>query len=230
MSEVSSFGYHDVSPAHAPVQENLSCWSLVLCSQLLDQWLLSQIVTLGSHLGAKAAQGTVGYGHDLMVEQEPNEVRLGACWIQIDLVANGLVSRVAHDIREQLRVEVGDTDALGQTFVDEAFEAGPEYVHGHFGLRKEVVRPVQVVQVHVVSLQGFQGLAQGRLRVLVAVVPNLSGQKDLISLDFARFDTLSESLAHLCFIHSDGGSVDVAIADVGEGVLDALGVLVEERA
>ena len=98
MSEVSSFGYHDVSPAHAPVQENLSCWSLVLCSQLLDQWFLGQIVTLGSHLGAKAAQGTVGYGHDLMVEQEPNEVRLGACWIQIDLVANGLVPRVAHDI------------------------------------------------------------------------------------------------------------------------------------
>ena len=103
-------------------------------------------------------------------------------------------------------------------------------MHGHLGLGKEVVRPVQVVQVHVVSLQGFQGLTQGRLRVLVAVVPNLSRQEDLISFDLTAFDTLGESLAHLCFIHSDGGSVDVAIADVGKGVLDALGVFVEERA
>jgi hypothetical protein len=88
-----------------------------------------------------------------VVKKEFNQVRLCAGGIQIDLVANGLVAGVAHDIGQELRIEIRDTDSFGEAFVDETLEAGPKNVHGYLWLSKEIVRPVQVVQVHVVGLE-----------------------------------------------------------------------------
>lgn len=101
-------------------------------------------------------------------------------------------------------------------------------MHGHLWAGKEVVWPMQVVQVDIVGLKCFQALAQGRLWVLIGVVPKFGGEEDVISLDGSRSDGCLDTLAHLSFVHRDRGCVNVAVADVTDGVLDCFRVFMEE--
>lgn len=137
---------------------------------------------------------------------------------------------VGEDVRKDLHVEVGDTDALAKPLVNKTFHTLPKHMHGHFGIGEEVVRPVKVVEVDVVGLEGGETLPESGLWVKVGIVPQLGRQEDLISFDGARGDGRLETLAHLSFVHCDSCRVDVSVADTGDCMLDSLGVLVEQSA
>ena len=112
VAQVGSFRYDDVAPAHPPVQDDLRLTAAVLRSHGLNHRLLGQVVTLRSHLAAESAKWAVGYRGDIIVMQELDQVRLGARWIQTDLVGQRFVLCISHDVREQLSVEVGDCEAF----------------------------------------------------------------------------------------------------------------------
>ena len=161
----------------------MSGGATVLLCHGLDDRFLSKIITSGSHFAAEASKWTVGYRHDLVVEEELDKVRLGTCRVEIDLVTEGLVLSVSHDIGKDLCVEVRDGEALAETFIDETFESGPQDVHRHLGFREEVVGPMEVVEVDIVRLQSLQALSESRLGILVLVVPDLRGQEHIAALD-----------------------------------------------
>ena len=89
---------------------------------------------------------------------------------------------------------------------------------------------MQIVHVDVVCLECLQALAQGRLRVHIACMPQFCRQENVTSLDTARLDGIRDTLANLRFIHGDRSSVNVSITNVDYGISDGFGILVEESA
>ena len=92
----------------------------------------------------------------MLVEEELHKVFLDHKGMKLDLIANWLMTSIAKKIRSQLKVEVGDTEALGQTLINQGLQFGPQDMKWHLLLSKETSRPMNQVAVNIVELQRFQ--------------------------------------------------------------------------
>ena len=68
--QVGGFGDDSVAPAQSPIQEDLRLTLTILCGHLLDDGLLSQVVSLRPHFTSEPAQRTVGDWLDFEVDEE----------------------------------------------------------------------------------------------------------------------------------------------------------------
>ena len=87
-----------MAAAESPVEKDLCCRASILQRKLLNQWLLREIVAFRTHLASKSPEGTVRNWLDLMIKEELDEISLSAARVQADLIADGLVACISHDI------------------------------------------------------------------------------------------------------------------------------------
>ena len=125
-----SLGNDDDTSAEVPVENDLSGGLLVLLGKLNDNGLLGGVVGGAAILGVESAGGGPGNGLDAVLLHEADELGLGAVGEELDLVAHGLNLGVGEDVLHELHIEVGKTDGLDLSLLDESFEAGVEHVHG----------------------------------------------------------------------------------------------------
>ena len=113
--------------------------------------------------------------------------------------------------------EVGDSDGPDLVVLVEPLHLLP-------GLDVQALRgdrPVDEVKVHEVQAQRLAAVLEGLLRPALLAVPELGGDKDVLTRD-ARS---SDGRPHACFIPVAGGGINVPVACF-EGVFhDPLGVL-----
>jgi hypothetical protein len=163
-----------------------------------------------------------------MIHEEFDQVSLRTVGVQAHLVHDWQSAGIAQDVSEELSVEVWDTDTSGKAEVNKMLHTAVKSVHGDRLAAEEVVGPVDVVDINVVELEGFQALSESCLRVGVVRVPQLGSHEKVVSLDWALFHSSFDAFSDVSLIHGDLSSVDVAVSHLADGPLDTLGVLMEE--
>ena len=66
-----------------------------------------------------ARDWSVADGHDVLRKHEPDQLVLGHCRVQLNLVAGWLVAGVAQKISKHLKIEVGHSNALDESSIDQ---------------------------------------------------------------------------------------------------------------
>jgi hypothetical protein len=77
---------------------------------------------------------------------------------------------------------------------------------------------VDQVEVDVVKLQLLQTPAEGTLDIVALILPELGGDKNVLSLD-TGLEGLLQSLADGLLVLIDAGGVDVTVAVVDNGLI-----------
>ena len=98
VSKVARLWDNDMAAAESPVEKDLCFRASILQRKLLNQWLLREIVAFRTHLASKSPERTVRNWLDLMIKEELDEISLSAARVQADLIADGLVACISHDI------------------------------------------------------------------------------------------------------------------------------------
>jgi hypothetical protein len=166
-------------------------------------------------------EGRVGGHVDALVLSHLDELNLLVVGVNLDLEGGGDDLGVAKEVEEKLGLEVGNTNALGQTLLDEALHGGPGLLSGGLGplgllaggapARRVADRGVdilegdgevdeekiEVVDAPVSELAASNGLD---LVTLVEGLPELGGDEEVLTLDEAVLDGASDTLTALLLV------------------------------
>ena len=142
-----------------------------------------------------------------MVEEESQEILLGAPRMQLDLIDRRLGLAVSEHVSEQLRIEVGHTNCPGQAHLFQLLHLRPEDVHGHLGRAEAIKWPVNQVHIDILQAKLLKRLSKGLLRILVLCMPYLRRNEKLLALDGPAGDAIGNTLANYLLITVERGSV-----------------------
>ena len=210
-----------------PAEEDLGGVLVVLLADGLDGGVLEEGLELLGVLHVELAErgraeGGVGGHGDALSLGEVEEVLLDEVGVVLDLEGGGADLGVAEEVVQELGLEVGDTDALGETLLDERLHGGPGLLDGGLGgadLALAVKVPagrvadrgvdvlegdgeVDQVEVEVVDTPVGELLADNGLDAVAVVegVPELGDDEELLALDDALLDGAGNTLAALSLV------------------------------
>ena len=210
-----------------PAEEDLGGVLVVLLADGLDGGVLEEGLELLGVLHVELAEGSraerrVSSDGDALSLGEVEEVLLDEVGVVLDLEGGRADLGVAEEVVQELGLEVGDTDALGETLLDEALHGGPGLLDGGLGgadLALAVIVPagrvadgrvdvlegdgeVDQVEVEVVDTPVSELLADNGLDAVAVVegVPELGDDEELLALDDALLDGAGNTLAALLLV------------------------------
>lgn len=102
-----------------PRDEDVGALDRVLVGNLLDDGVVAESLTVS------AAERRVSLGEDVLLLEPVDKLELGALDRELDLVGDGLDADVLQELLGAVDVEVGDTDRLDETLVDELLHLTP---------------------------------------------------------------------------------------------------------
>ncbi len=210
----------------------------------LDVVLLGNVVD-DAERGLAGTGGTerrVSLGQDVLALEPLDELGLGESEGKLDLVDDGLDAARLEELLGAANGEVGDTNVLDKTLVNELLEVGPDLGEVLGGLQVEQVLaglgvllgvtgeltlgdvlgdesdvPVHEVKVEVLYAELVKGVLNGLTNVVVVVLEELGGDPDLLTGNTRELDTLSD----LVLVLVTPGAVNVTVARL-ESVADSI--------
>ena len=138
--------------------------------------------------------------------------------MQLDLVDNGLDAGVRPQIQDDSDVSIRDSDALNEASINETFKFRPDLVSR--GVLDEVLpvfpdelwtHPVHQVEIYIVELQLGEGTAKSTLYVFSFILPQLSSDKNFLTLNLAGCENLLQRFTNGTLILIDRSSVNVTV-------------------
>ena len=206
-----------------PAEENLRGLAVVLGGDLLDGVVLDEGGQLDGVLHveleeAGGAEGAVGGDGDALALGEVEQLLLDEVGVVLDLEGGRADLGVAEEVVDQLALEVGDADALGEAGGDEGLEGAPGLLDGGLagadlvalivpagGVADRGVDPlegdgeVDEVEVEVLEAPVGELLLDDGLDALSIVegVPELGDDEELLTGDEALLDGAGNTLAAL---------------------------------
>ena len=207
----------------SPAEQDLRGRAVVLGGDLLDGVVLDEGSELDGVLHveleeAGGAERAVGGDGDALLLGEVEELLLDEVGVVLDLEGGGADLGVAEEVVDQLALEVGDTNALGEALADEALHGGPGLLDAGIAGADLVAlivpaggvadRGVDVlegdgevdeVEVEVVDAPVGELLLDDGLDALAVVegVPELGDDEELLALHEAVLDGAGNALAAL---------------------------------
>lgn len=183
---------------------------------------------------------------DVVLLAKLDETLLSKVRVVLNLESGGSDSGVAEQVEHESTVVVGDTNALGETLVD-------QFLHGLVCLGKGslgegdlvvLVGPagrvanaginilqgdgeVDDVQVKVVNAQVCELLLGDGLDLVGVMerVPELGNKEELLTLDKSVLDGTGDTLADLLLVAVVAGTVEESVSNL-DGVVDSVGASV----
>ena len=198
------------APLDLPADEDLCGGLLVLGCDVLDLVVVHELWVSGLGPGAvRRPEGGVGGQADAALLAELEQLGLAQVGVALHLVGHRGDAALAQHVADLLRVEVGESDGLGEAQANQLLHGEPGGRWVNFIiilqapvliLREAIVAPlegswpVDEVEVQVVHPKVGQGLPAGSLHVLrvVLVVPQLGGDEDLLPGNPGGSDTRSD--------------------------------------
>lgn len=183
---------------------------------------------------------------DVVLLAKLDETLLSEVRVVLDLESGGCDSGVAEEVEHESTVVVGNTNALGETLVN-------QFLHGLVCLGERglgegdlvvLVGPagrvadagvdilqgdgeVDDVQVEVVNAQVCELLLGNRLDLVGVVerVPELGDKEEVLTLDKSVLDGTGDTLADLLLVAVVAGTVEESVSNL-DGVVDSVGASV----
>lgn len=210
-----------------PAKEDLGGGLAVLGGDGLDSINLHQRLDLAGMLHVEllergGAEGGVGSDGDTLVFGKTEKLVLDEVGVVLDLEGGRLDAGIAEQVIDELGLEVGDTDALGETGVNQLLHGGPGLLGGSLGgadLGLAVVVPaggvadagvdvlkgdgeVNQVEVEVVETPVGELLLDDGLNTVAIVesVPQLGDDEEVLTLDEAILDRTGNTLTALLLV------------------------------
>lgn len=206
-----------------PAEEDLRGVAAVLGGDALDGVVLDEGLELGGVVHVElhergGAEGAVGRDGDALGLGEVEELLLDEEGVVLDLERGGGDLGVAEEVVDELRLEVGDADALGQLLLDERLHGGPRLLDGGLAAANLIALVVpaggvadrgvdvleshgEVDQVEVEVLEAPVGqllLDDGHdALAIVERVPELGDDEELLALHESVLDGAGDTLAAL---------------------------------
>jgi len=221
----SGLGDNSQAALGGPAEQDLRGSLAVLVGNGLDCGILEKGLELLGVLHVELAEAggaerAVGSDGNALLLGKVKEKLLNEVGVVLDLEGSGADLGVAEEVVEELGLEVGDTDALGQTLLDEALHSGPGLLDGGLAgadlgasiivvpARGVADRGVDIlegdgevdqVEVEVVDAPVSKLLANNGLNTLAVVegVPELGDDEEVLALDDALRDGTGNALAAL---------------------------------
>jgi len=183
---------------------------------------------------------------DVVLLAEVDETLLGEVRVVFDLESSGSDLGVAEEVKNKGTVVVGNTNALGETLVNQLLHGLVCLGEGSLGEGDLVVLvgpagrvadagvdvlqgdgEVNDVQIKVVNAQVSELLLGNRLDLVGVVerVPELGNKEEFFTLDEAVLDSTGNTLANLLLIAVVTGTVKESVSDL-DGVVDSVGASV----
>lgn len=211
----------------SPAEKDLGRLLVVLLGNGRDSGLLEERDKVGGVLHVELLEGSrtegrVGGDGNALVGSQLDQVRLDQVGVVLDLQGSRRDLGVAEEVVEELALEVGDTDALGELVLNEALHGSPGLLDGGLGgadLGLAIVVPagrvsdggvdvlegdgeVDEVEVEVVDAPVGELLLDDGLYALAIVegVPELGNDEELLTLDKTLLDGAGNTLATLDFV------------------------------
>lgn len=247
-----ALGEHDVTSPQTPGDQHLSEGVATLFGDAVERGVGVNLLARCGDLVLRAER-RVGGGHDVVLEAEVDELRVGQEGVDLNLVELRLDLTPLEHVLEAVDGPVGDANGLDLTALVQLFHRPPRRLRvlgelllddvlalvvqlGHvlivlFGSD----RPVDKEEVDVFELQPVERALQRPFDLvgLVEVVPHLGADEDVLAADIiVVLAEVAHGVADLVLVLVEPGAVEVAVAllqGVGDGLVClALGTLCSE--